>query len=44
MGNCLTLFVIVLSVGIVAVAIGCKKCGGPFALVVHVVDALIGGR
>ncbi len=44
MGNCLMMFVVVLSIGSLAVVMGCWRCGGPFALVVHVLDFVLGGR
>lgn len=44
MGNWLLPLVVLTSVGVLAVFVGCRKCGGPFALLVHIVDALLGGR
>jgi hypothetical protein len=44
MGNCFVILVALLTFGALAIGLGCWRCGGPFELVVYLVDAVLDHR
>ncbi len=44
MGNCLAMLLVMFSVAALAITFGCWRCGGPFELLVHVVDFVMDRR